>query len=135
MPLRGCLKSLPCYPLRMPSGKKAKTPHLPPDEAKRISDLVDVAIRNFHGNVDELTGAVGMYMLGRHVGWRVLVLIHSKKTIIKYEEILGIKVREEFPEEGPDVDRSIGYALAKKLSNFWKAVSGEEKIENKRMLG
>ena len=99
-----------------------------------MSDVVDEAIRNFRGNVDELTGALGMYMIGRHVGWRVLVLIHSKKTIIKYEDILGLKVREEFPEEGPDVDRSIGYALAKELSNFWKAVSGEQKIENKRML-
>jgi hypothetical protein len=99
-----------------------------------MSDLVDNAVRNFHGGADELEGAIGMYMIGRHVGWRVLVLIHSKKTIIKYEEILSIKVREEFPEEGPDVDRSAGYALAKKLSNFWKAVSGEEKIENKRLL-
>lgn len=118
----------------MPAGKKAKTPHLSPEEAKRLSDLIDNAVRNFHGGADELEGAIGMLMLGRHLGWRVLVLIHSKKTIIKYEQILGIKVREEFPEEGPDVDRSIGYALAKKLSNFWKAVSGEEKIENKRLL-
>ena len=100
-----------------------------------MSDVVDNAVRNFRGGADELEGAIGMCMIGRHVGWRVLVLIHSKKTIIKYEKILGIKVREEFPEEGPDVDRSIGYALAKNLSNFWKAVSGEEKIENKRMFG
>ncbi|MDO9314575.1 MAG: hypothetical protein Q7T97_08535 [Burkholderiaceae bacterium] len=118
----------------MPSGKKAKTQHLTPDEAKRMSDVVDNAIRNFHGGADELEGAIGMYMIGRHVGWRVLVLIHSKKTIAKYEEILGIKVRDEFPDEGPDVDRSIGYKLAKNLSNFWKAVSGEEKIENKRVF-
>lgn len=118
----------------MPAGKKAKTPHLSPDEAKRISDVVDNAIRNFRGGFDELEGAIGMYMIGRHVGWRVLVLVHSKKTIIKYEDILGIKVREEFLDEGPDVDRSAGYALATKLSNFWKAVSGEEKIENKRLL-
>lgn len=118
----------------MPAGKKAKTPHLSADEAKRMSDVVDNAIRNFRGGFDELEGAIGMYLIGRHVGWRVLVLVHSKKTIIKYEEILGIKIREEFPDEGPDVDRSAGYELATKLSNFWKAVSGEEKIENKRLL-
>ena len=99
-----------------------------------MSDVVDNAIRNFRGGVDELEGAIGMYMIGRLVGWRVLVLVHSKKTILKYEEVLGIKVREEFLEEGLDVDRSAGYALAKKLSNFWKAVSGEEKIENKRLI-
>ncbi len=92
-----------------------------------MSDVVDNAIRNFHGGADELEGAIGMYMVGRHVGWKVSALIHSKKTILKYEEILGIKVREEFPEEGPDADRTIGYEIIKKLSNFWKAVSGDEK--------
>lgn len=99
-----------------------------------MCDVVDHAVRNFRGIADELEGAIGMYMIGRHVGWRVLVLVHSKKTIIKYEEILGIKIREEFPDEGPDVDRSVGYGLTKKFSNFWKAVSGDEKIENKRVL-
>ena len=118
----------------MPAGKDALTPHLAPDDAKRLSDLVDTAIRNFRGSSDELEGAIGMYMLGRHVGWRVLMIIHSKRTIKKYEGILGIDVRTAFPEEGPDVDRSHGYRLAKKFSNFWKVVSGEEKIENKRVL-
>ena len=119
----------------MPSANKAKTPHLPAVEAKKMSDRVDKAIRNFSGTVDELEGAIGMYMLGRHVGWRVLVLMHSKKTIRKYEEILGIEVRTEFPDEGPDVDRSKGYAFTKTLSNFWKAVSGAEKVEGRRELG
>jgi hypothetical protein len=118
----------------MPSGKKALTPPLAASEAKRLSDLVDDAVRRFRGNVDELEAAIGMLMIGRHVGWRVLLVIHSKRTIKKYEEILGISVREEFPEEGPDWDRSIGYRLAKTLSNFWKVVSGEEKVEDRRVL-
>jgi hypothetical protein len=130
----GTLKFLPCYALVMPAGSKAKTSHLSPDDAKRMCDVVDNAIRNFVGMADELEGAIGMYMIGRHVGWRVLMLVHSKKTIRKYEAILGIVVRDEFPEEGPDVDRSIGYRFAKKLSNFWKAVSGEEKVEGRRLL-
>lgn len=99
-----------------------------------MCDLVDKAVRNFSGVADELEGAIGMYMIGRHVGWRVLVIVHSKRTIKKYEQILGIDVRKEFPEEGPDWDRSMGYKLAKQLANFWKAVSGEEKIEGKRLF-
>lgn len=118
----------------MPSGKNALTPPLSAEDAKQISDVIDAAIRGFHGDVDELERAIGMYMLGRHIGWRPLVLIHNKRTIRKYEEILGISVREAFPEEGPDCDRSMGYKIAKKLSNFWKAVSGEEKIDNRREL-
>lgn len=118
----------------MPRGRAAKTQPLAPDDAKRVCDVVDEAIRNFKGGADELEGAIGMYMLGRHLGWRALVLIHSKRTIKKYEGILGISVKDEFPEEGPDMDRSIGYRFARQLSNFWKAVSGEEKVEDRRLL-
>ena len=91
-------------------------------------------IANFGGLLDELSGALGMLRMGDHFGWRVLVLIHSKRTIRKYEKILGIKIRELFPEEGPSAERSIGYKFVKKIGNFWKAVSGDIKVEGRREI-
>ena len=85
------------------------------------------AFARFTGQIDEYESAVGMLHLGHHVGWKPLVLIHNKRTIKKYEEILGINIREYFPEEGPSAERSLGYKVAKKIGNFWKAVSGEVK--------
>ena len=61
-----------------------------------MSDLFDRAAANFTGGADELESAIGMYVLGRHFGWRVLYIIHSKKTVAKYEQILDIEVRKEF---------------------------------------
>ncbi|WP_234267638.1 hypothetical protein [Hydrogenophaga sp. NFH-34] len=110
---------------------RKKTPLVDADEAKRRHDLMDKAIFNFTGSLDELEGALGMYMIGRHFGWKPLYVIHSKKTIRKYEEILGISVREVFPEEGPDAERSIGYKFVKTASNFWKSIT-DGKIEGKR---
>jgi len=104
------------------------------DEAAELERIEKEAIANFSGSLDELNSALGMLRMGHHVGWRVLYIIHSKRTIRKYEEILGIKVRELFPEEGPSADRSIGYGIAKKLENFWKAVSGDTKIEHRREI-
>lgn len=109
--------------------KKPTAPALTPEESKRVTDLLDNAIAKYTGDIGELESALGMYVMGRHVGWRVLYIMHSKKTVAKYEEILGINVREEFPEEGPDAHRSVGYTISKKFSNFWKVVSGEEKID------
>jgi hypothetical protein len=63
------------------------------------------------------------------------VIIHNKRTIRKYEEILGINIREEFPEEGPDCMRPNGYRAAKVVDNFWKAVSGDKRIEGRRIIG
>jgi hypothetical protein len=111
-----------------PRGSKAKTKLVAPDEAKRRHDVMDEAILDFEGTLDELEGALGMYMIGRHFGWKVLYLIHSKKTVAKYEAILKIKVSEEFEPETPDSTRSNAFKAIQHLTNFWKIVSGEEKL-------
>lgn len=101
-------------------------------ERKQLIEIEENALAGFVGQLDELESALGMLLMGHHFGWRVLYLIHSKKTIRKYEDILGVKIRDIFPEEGPSSYRSTGLAFAKKASNFWKVVSGEEKIPDKR---
>lgn len=93
------------------------------------SELVQIAEQaneNFRGQAQELESAIGMLFLGQYYGWKVLYLTHSKATIRKYEKILGISVREVFPEIGQDAHRSMGFKLAQKFSNFWKLVSGSE---------
>ena len=92
------------------------------------------AIARFSGQIDDLEAALGVLRIGHHVGWRVLVLIHNKRTIRKYEEVLGITMRDFFPAEGPSHERSRGYSIAKKIGNFWKAVSGAIKIEDRRTI-
>lgn len=109
--------------------RTGRTELVTPEEAKRRHDVIDKAILDFRGQLDELEGAIGMYMLGRHVGWKVLYIIHSKKTVSKYEKILGIDVRVEFEPETRDSERSHGFRLARAFTNFWKVVSGEEKID------
>ena len=94
-----------------------------------MGEIFDRAVHEFRGTIDELESAMGMFALGRHMGWKVLYIVHSKKTVKKYEDILGISVRDEFPEEGPEAVRSMGYSIAKTFSNFWKVVSGEEKVD------
>jgi len=47
----------------------------------------------FAGDIDDLERARGIYLLGLQMGWRVLVIIHTKHIIRKYEEILGIQIR------------------------------------------
>lgn len=118
----------------MTKKRKGNLPPATPEEAKRIVDLIDNAIVEFQGVSDTLEQAIGMYMFGRHMGWKVLVLMHNKRTIRKYEEVLGINIREEFPEVGPDAPRSMAFNVASKLSNFWKAVSGDEKIEGRKEI-
>lgn len=85
------------------------------------------AVAEFKGDLPELESALGMLRMGHHFGWKVLHIIHSKRTVRKYEEILGIRIREVFPEVGPSAYRSYGYQVAIAASNFWKVVSGDAK--------
>lgn len=109
--------------------KRPSTRALTDEELAKAADVIKKAIQNFDGGFDELESAIGMYMLGHYVGWKVLYLVHSKRTIRRYEEILGVSIREVFPEEASESDRSNAYKLAKALSNFWKVVSGEAKLD------
>ncbi len=104
------------------------------EQHKQILDVQENAIAGFTGLLDELESALGMLVMGHHFGWKVLYLIHSKKTIRKYEEILGVKVRDIFPERGPSSYRSIGLNLADKFDNFWKVAGGDIKIPDRRKV-
>lgn len=114
--------------------EKQPIPPLSSEQALQYVAIIDKAAENFRGQADELENAIGMMMIGRLFGWKVLVIVHNKRTIRKYEEILGIKVREIFPEEGPLAYKSLGYKIARTVSNFWKAVSGDIKIDNRREI-
>jgi hypothetical protein len=116
----------------MPAPKRPvrKTPLATPEQAQERYAFMDQVIRQMRPNgfsIDEVESALGMYMLAYHFGWKVLYLVHSKKTIKKYEEILGLKLSDAFDEFGPDADRTNAYMIIQKVSNFWKLVSGDEK--------
>jgi len=118
-------------------GARERFAHLSDEQAQQLQLIEEQAISRFVGVLDELEAALGMLRVGYHVGWKVLYLVHSKKTIRKYEDILGIKIRDIFPETGPISYRSVGLGLSEKFSNFWKFVSGDIKLtqeekENRR---
>lgn len=102
-------------------------PDLPPSD--QIEPLISHAISNFKGNASELESAIGMYFMGHAFGWRVMYMVHSIATVRKYERILGIVAKDEFPEVTPHSDRSMAFRVGRSVSNFWKAVKGENRPE------
>lgn len=119
---------------KVPKKSKAdKLATLSAQQRRQVEEIEAEAIANFEGGLDELESALGMLHIGHHFGWKVLYVIHSKRTIRKYEGVLNIRVRDIFPETGPSSYRSNGYRLISTLSNFWKAL-GETKIENRREI-
>jgi hypothetical protein len=103
-------------------------------ELSEIDRITQEAIANYVGDLSELESALGMLTLGYQYGWRVLYIIHSKATIRKYEGVLEISVKELFEEEGPSAERNVGIKIIRKIGSFWKVVSGEIKVADKRLV-
>lgn len=114
--------------------RKAHIEPLTAEQARQLTTQVDAIALRFRGQFDQLESALGMLLLGRLFGWKVLALIHNKRTIRSYEQVLGISIRDEFPEEGPLAFKSLSFSTVKELGEFWKAVSGDLKVENRRTL-
>ena len=55
--------------------KSVRIPPLSPEQAVELQKIVERASTDFVGTFDTLEGAIGMLMIGRLVGWKVLVLI------------------------------------------------------------
>ncbi len=82
-------------------------------------------MHEFSGDLHELEGALGFMFIGYYYGWKVLHVIHSKKTVRKYEALLGMSIKEEFVDVGPYADKSNGWRVIKKFTNFWKVINGD----------
>jgi hypothetical protein len=70
---------------------------LPKLTKKQLDDMHEIekdAAARFTGQFQELESAMGMLRIGHFYGWKVLYIIHNKRTIKKYEEILNINLQE-----------------------------------------
>lgn len=85
---------------------------------------LDAQIKDFVGDLTSLERAVGAAIVGRQFGWKVLLLVHDRKTIGRYEETLALDFKQELPDVGPLAKKSVGWAAAQKVASFWKAVKG-----------
>jgi len=102
------------------------------EQETQLREIERHAIVGFRGDLTQLENALGMLRLGYQMGWRVLYLIHSKRTIRTYEDILGIRIRDVFPPEGPSSEVSVGLNLARRFTNFWRVVGGDIKIPKRQ---
>ena len=107
---------------------------------KELAELAASACRKFRGQLPELESAVGCLFIAQMYGWRVVHLVHSQKTVRKYEGLIaaaypGFKFQSLFRAEGELAHRSFGLKAAKKLKDFWSAVRGTEAVEGKAEVG
>ncbi|MBS0299028.1 MAG: hypothetical protein JSR32_03680 [Proteobacteria bacterium] len=103
-------------------------------EHNQLMQIAQTAVLNYSGDIDVLSSALGMLFTGHYYGWRFLYIVYLKRTVRKYEKVLNIKVTEYFELTGSLSHRSAGLIEANKHSNFWKCVSGDIQIPNRKLI-
>ena len=99
-----------------------------------IAKLVSSLLSSFEGDAAQLQRAIGFLYFCNEFGWRPCVVIHTKVTIRSYEAVLGLSIREVFPEFTKSSGRSVGYLAAMESGSFWRVVSGDIKVPNRGLI-
>jgi hypothetical protein len=96
-----------------------------------LNDYIANLMKDYKGDIVDLSHAIGAARIGHHYGWRVLRLVISQVSYRKYQKILGLDFKESLPELTIYTEKSAGYQLVTKLNNFWDVVKGIATIDRK----
>lgn len=103
--------------------------------SQQLTAHVDSIMKNFKGDMVELSNAIGALNVGRFYGWRVLRIIISNASYRKYQRVLGLEFKEVLPRETVYSTKSAGYNLVLKAEEtgkkFYDFVNGILKIDSK----
>jgi hypothetical protein len=105
-------------------------------KSDKFIDICLKAIKKYGGDYRVLENAIGSLILAMFLGVKPIRIIHSPKSLRKYEQILDITfsdlIEQGFLSEVTDMsDRSIGYNFAVSVSAFWDVVNGKYPLEGR----
>ncbi len=84
---------------------------------------IDQVSGDFKGQLDDLYKVVGMIVIGRLFGWRVVRLVSTHGLWSKANRYFG-DVKELMPERGKYAHKSVGLKIADELGQFRDVVLG-----------
>lgn len=79
---------------------------------------IEEVTKDFHGQLDYLYETVGMILLGRLMGWRVMRLVSSRRCWKMAADLFG-DPKLIMPERGKYYKKSIGLAIIDKTGDYW----------------
>lgn len=91
---------------------------------EKLMIKIDEVTTNFRGQLDDLTAVVGMVMVGRLYGWRVIRLVNSRRHWVLACKLIG-DLKVLLPERTDLSDHSVGLAIIDKAGNYWDVISGK----------
>lgn len=86
---------------------------------------IEIALSEYSGQVDDFYSAVGMIVVGRLLGWRVMRLVAPSRIWSVAIKIFG-DPKLLMPDRGKYAHKSVGLLLADKLGGYWDMIRGSK---------
>lgn len=103
----------------------SKAGHLFPFLSAEQSAAVVKRLQEYRGYAPTASDAVGALVLGQVYGWRGIMMLHSRSTVRKFEQVLGLSLRDCMPDRTQFSERILGVRIADEMGKFWAVVKGE----------
>jgi hypothetical protein len=94
---------------------------------KDLMGEIERVSTGFHGQIDDLYKAVGMIIVGRLFGWKVMRLASPRSTWVIATELFGDPKLLMEPE-GVLAHKSFGLNFCKEAKEYWEFVKGNRPI-------
>jgi hypothetical protein len=91
---------------------------------EEMMKMIDDVSSKFVGQLDDLQSAVGMVMMGRLYGWRVIRLVSSNRLWRVACDLFG-DLKEFLPERGVLAHKSVGLMIVDKVGGYWDVIGGK----------
>lgn len=90
---------------------------------EQLNERIETVCKDFRGQAPDLYQMVGIVMVGRLFGWRVIRLTVSRRMWVMVTKAFG-DPKEWMPEEGLLAHKSVGLQVVKRLGDYWDFING-----------
>ena len=90
---------------------------------EQLDKRIDEVCEQFTGQIPDLFQMIGVMVVGRLFGWRVVRLTCSRAVWSLTIKWFG-DPKEFMPERGRLAHKSVGLALVDKLGDYWEFING-----------
>lgn len=114
----------------MKVGSLANNLNLEGDEMMNDEELmvrIEEVVKGFHGQIDHLYEAVGMIVIGRLFGWRVMRLASSRRCWTTATKLFG-DPKELMREREKYAYKSFGLKVVEMAGDYWEVIRGHRPV-------
>jgi len=102
---------------------------------KELMDEIEKVTKAYKGDISHLCEAVGMIVIGRLFGWRVMRLVSGRRVWSDATKLFG-DPKLLMQEKEVCYPKSVGAAIVDKMGNYWEVVKRHQAmtVQEKRII-